>query len=185
MDIFSQMEWDSSDDGLDAFMSSQESESPELTPTTSKFSEHEFSCHCCYDILVNPTTLTCGHNFCRHCLALWWESSHKNECPECREKWEGFPKINILLRCAFHCLMWPHCSHFSNMQKTQYRCRFGHFAMHKTHFALLYLTLVLVLSSQGMQLTNCSAALFNRGEQRSKRTPKSPAVCWPSRGSGL
>ncbi|KAJ3614896.1 hypothetical protein NHX12_018465 [Muraenolepis orangiensis] len=61
-------------------------------------SESEVSCHCCYDILVNPTTLNCGHNFCRHCLALWWESSHKNECPECREKWQGFPKVNILLR---------------------------------------------------------------------------------------
>uniref|UniRef100_A0A3Q2PJI7 Bifunctional apoptosis regulator n=1 Tax=Fundulus heteroclitus TaxID=8078 RepID=A0A3Q2PJI7_FUNHE len=69
-------------------------------PRTSNISEAEFSCHCCYDILVNPTTLTCGHNFCRHCLALWWESSRKNECPECREKWEGFPKINILLRDA-------------------------------------------------------------------------------------
>lgn len=133
------MEWDSSDDGLDAFMSSQESEFPELTPTTSKISENEFSCHCCYDILVNPTTLTCGHNFCRHCLALWWESSHKNECPECREKWEGFPKINILLRCAFHCLMWLHYSHFSNMQKTQYKCRFGYFAMHKNTFCFVAL----------------------------------------------
>ncbi|XP_048723710.1 bifunctional apoptosis regulator isoform X2 [Lepidochelys kempii] len=60
----------------------------------------EFSCHCCYDILVNPTTLNCGHSFCRHCLALWWVSSKKNECPECREKWEGFPKVNILLRDA-------------------------------------------------------------------------------------
>uniref|UniRef100_A0A5F9CC76 Bifunctional apoptosis regulator n=1 Tax=Oryctolagus cuniculus TaxID=9986 RepID=A0A5F9CC76_RABIT len=58
----------------------------------------EFSCHCCYDILVNPTTLNCGHSFCRHCLALWWVSSKKTECPECREKWEGFPKVNILLR---------------------------------------------------------------------------------------
>ena len=63
-------------------------------------SDHDFSCHCCYDILVNPTTLNCGHTFCRHCLALWWESSRKNECPECREKWEGFPKVNILLRDA-------------------------------------------------------------------------------------
>ncbi|CAM5143441.1 unnamed protein product [Eretmochelys imbricata] len=63
-------------------------------------SVNEFSCHCCYDILVNPTTLNCGHSFCRHCLALWWVSSKKNECPECREKWEGFPKVNILLRDA-------------------------------------------------------------------------------------
>ncbi|XP_028669702.1 bifunctional apoptosis regulator-like isoform X1 [Erpetoichthys calabaricus] len=63
-------------------------------------SELEFSCHCCYDILINPTTLNCGHSFCRHCLALWWDSSKKTECPECREKWEGFPKVNILLRNA-------------------------------------------------------------------------------------
>ncbi|NWI73142.1 BFAR regulator, partial [Dryoscopus gambensis] len=63
-----------------------------------QISVSEFLCHCCYDILVNPTTLNCGHSFCRHCLALWWVSSKKNECPECREKWEGFPKVNILLR---------------------------------------------------------------------------------------
>ncbi|XP_053327664.1 bifunctional apoptosis regulator [Spea bombifrons] len=63
-----------------------------------KISVSEFSCHCCYDILVNPTTLNCGHSFCRHCLALWWVSSKKTECPECRDKWEGFPKVNILLR---------------------------------------------------------------------------------------
>ncbi|MEE6498339.1 hypothetical protein FKM82_003049 [Ascaphus truei] len=62
-----------------------------------QISVSEFSCHCCYDILVNPTTLNCGHSFCRHCLALWWVSSKKTECPECRDKWEGFPKVNILL----------------------------------------------------------------------------------------
>ncbi|XP_062999422.1 bifunctional apoptosis regulator [Elgaria multicarinata webbii] len=65
-----------------------------------QISAGEFSCHCCYDILVDPTTLNCGHSFCRHCLALWWTSSKKNECPECRGKWEGFPKVNILLRDA-------------------------------------------------------------------------------------
>lgn len=99
-----QMEWDLSDDSLGAltYNPPQLSEPPQLNPATANISEQEFSCHCCYDFLVNPTTLTCGHNFCRHCLALWWESSHKNECPECREKWEGFPKINILLRYAFH-----------------------------------------------------------------------------------
>ncbi|XP_020664078.3 bifunctional apoptosis regulator [Pogona vitticeps] len=65
-----------------------------------RISISEFSCHCCYDILVDPTTLNCGHSFCRHCLALWWAASKKQECPECREKWEGFPKVNILLRDA-------------------------------------------------------------------------------------
>ncbi|KAF6123243.1 bifunctional apoptosis regulator [Phyllostomus discolor] len=69
-----------------------------LKSTSPQISVSEFSCHCCYDILINPTTLNCGHSFCRHCLALWWASSKKTECPECREKWEGFPKVNILLR---------------------------------------------------------------------------------------
>ncbi|KAM3864615.1 bifunctional apoptosis regulator-like [Diretmus argenteus] len=97
-----QTERDSSDGGLGVLKddSPPSSESLPPLPDSSSISEHEFSCHCCYDILVNPTTLNCGHNFCRHCLALWWESSHKNECPECREKWEGFPKVNILLRDA-------------------------------------------------------------------------------------
>ncbi|XP_053413647.1 bifunctional apoptosis regulator isoform X3 [Nycticebus coucang] len=42
-----------------------------LKSTSPQISIREFSCHCCYDILVNPTTLNCGHSFCRHCLALW------------------------------------------------------------------------------------------------------------------
>ncbi|XP_049981748.1 bifunctional apoptosis regulator isoform X2 [Alexandromys fortis] len=77
----------------DLDITGQEEEGP-----GSQISVSEFSCPCCYDTLVNPTTLNCGHSFCRHCLALWWMSSKKTECPECREKWEGFPKVNILLR---------------------------------------------------------------------------------------
>lgn len=101
LDMLHQMECNKADDFMDdlSYLSECSQQKP---AATSSISEHEFSCHCCYDILVNPTTLTCGHNFCRHCLALWWESSHKNECPGCREKWEGFPKINILLRYASH-----------------------------------------------------------------------------------
>ncbi|XP_059887762.1 bifunctional apoptosis regulator isoform X1 [Delphinus delphis] len=83
----------------DLNMTSLEEEDP-LQSSSPRISVREFSCHCCYDILVNPTTLNCGHSFCRHCLALWWASSKKTECPECREKWEGFPKVNILLRDA-------------------------------------------------------------------------------------
>ncbi|GAB1300016.1 Bifunctional apoptosis regulator [Apodemus speciosus] len=80
-------------------MREQEEDHP-VRSSGPQISVSEFSCHCCYDTLVNPTTLNCGHSFCRHCLALWWMSSKKTECPECREKWEGFPKVNILLRDA-------------------------------------------------------------------------------------
>ncbi|KAG8432931.1 hypothetical protein GDO86_017265 [Hymenochirus boettgeri] len=82
----------------DVKLDSNKSDCNAIAKLDRKISVSEFSCHCCYDILVNPTTLNCGHSFCRHCLALWWISSNKTECPECRDKWEGFPKVNILLR---------------------------------------------------------------------------------------
>ncbi|KAI2645194.1 Bifunctional apoptosis regulator [Labeo rohita] len=77
-----------------------ESALSELDEDTEELSAPEFTCHCCYEVLVDPTTLNCGHSFCRHCLAQWLHSSQRNECPECRERWQGFPRINILLRDA-------------------------------------------------------------------------------------
>lgn len=62
-------------------------------------SENEdFLCGCCMDLMVQPTTLTCGHSFCRLCIANWYLSSKKMECPQCRSPWTGNPQINITLR---------------------------------------------------------------------------------------
>ncbi|XP_053499445.1 bifunctional apoptosis regulator-like [Ictalurus furcatus] len=58
----------------------------------------EVTCLCCYDVLLDPTTLSCGHSFCRHCLAMWVQSSRKTMCPTCRRIWHGFPKVNISFR---------------------------------------------------------------------------------------
>lgn len=58
----------------------------------------EVTCLCCYDVLLDPTTLSCGHSFCRHCLAMWVQSSRKSMCPTCRRIWHGFPKVNISFR---------------------------------------------------------------------------------------
>lgn len=58
----------------------------------------DFLCSCCYDLMVQPTTLTCGHSFCRLCIAQWYMSSKKSECPQCRSTWTGNPQVNITLR---------------------------------------------------------------------------------------
>ncbi|XP_046854723.1 bifunctional apoptosis regulator-like [Xenia sp. Carnegie-2017] len=58
----------------------------------------ELECGCCCELLCNPTTLTCGHSFCRYCLAKWFVTSNKPECPLCRQTWSGFPQVNITLR---------------------------------------------------------------------------------------
>lgn len=61
-------------------------------------SDGTFTCGCCYELMVEPTTLNCGHSFCRICLAKWWKSSGKTTCPGCRQPWKGFPRVNIILR---------------------------------------------------------------------------------------
>ena len=64
--------------------------------------EDDFKCNVCFEILVNPTSLSCGHSICRYCLAQWWESSRKATCPECRQVWQGFPKVNVTLMSNHH-----------------------------------------------------------------------------------
>lgn len=61
-------------------------------------SEQDLQCSCCFELMVEPTTLNCGHSFCRFCLAQWWDASKHSTCPECRQPWVGFPKVNIVLR---------------------------------------------------------------------------------------
>ena len=73
--------------------------SKEKTEGTEDLSE-DFTCCCCYDLLLEPTTLTCGHTFCRFCLANWWSTSRKAECLQCRRPYNEFPSVNFTLRSA-------------------------------------------------------------------------------------
>ncbi|XP_059827065.1 nuclear factor 7, brain-like isoform X2 [Hypanus sabinus] len=43
-------------------------------------------CPICLDFFSNPVILECGHNFCRSCITLYWESTERDTCPECRAK---------------------------------------------------------------------------------------------------
>ena len=42
----------------------------------------ELDCLVCYNLMLDPTTTTCGHTFCRRCLARVMD--HSNICPFCR-----------------------------------------------------------------------------------------------------
>ncbi|KAH9504075.1 hypothetical protein Btru_067679 [Bulinus truncatus] len=67
--------------------------------------EAEFSCSVCFQLAVQPTTLTCGHTSCRICLAKWYFNSKKKECPLCRQVYEGHPKVNTQIRNTVKKLM--------------------------------------------------------------------------------
>uniref|UniRef100_A0A672GC77 RING-type domain-containing protein n=1 Tax=Salarias fasciatus TaxID=181472 RepID=A0A672GC77_SALFA len=56
------------------------------------------ACLCCWDVLVDPVTLLCQHTFCLHCLALWFDVSERDVCPQCLEEWFIYPEIDVELR---------------------------------------------------------------------------------------
>merc|ERR1719399_810161 len=72
----------------------------------------DFMCGVCKDVLLAPCTLTCGHNFCQHCLyQALYEVDHlgyavlrsqADRCPLCRSSTGllhlPLPKVNGLLR---------------------------------------------------------------------------------------
>ena len=45
--------------------------------------ESEFDCQICLDIMVEPSTTSCGHTFCRSCLVKYL--GEKLACPMCRK----------------------------------------------------------------------------------------------------
>ncbi|XP_039390393.1 RING finger protein 112-like isoform X2 [Mauremys reevesii] len=46
----------------------------------------DVTCSICLDVLNDPVSIECGHNFCRGCLAAHWHmvSAWRSQCPECR-----------------------------------------------------------------------------------------------------
>nr|XP_055075340.1 E3 ubiquitin/ISG15 ligase TRIM25-like [Misgurnus anguillicaudatus] len=57
-------------------------------------------CSICLDVLNDPVSTQCGHNFCKICLNTHWDNSQDCKCPNCRETFEKRPelKINTTLR---------------------------------------------------------------------------------------
>ncbi|XP_013421388.2 bifunctional apoptosis regulator-like [Lingula anatina] len=47
--------------------------------------EMDSNCPVCFEMLIDPTTLNCGHNVCRHCLAQWYLSGQRQNCPVCHQ----------------------------------------------------------------------------------------------------
>ena len=59
-------------------------------------------CVLCYQVLLDPVSLLCGHTFCQVCLVRMKMTRpfpfNNNDCPMCRKPWADIPAVNIILR---------------------------------------------------------------------------------------
>lgn len=62
--------------------SSTKSNTHSITTDVAQKLQDELSCPICQDILYNPVSLLCGHNFCFACLDWWLECAHQQEQEE-------------------------------------------------------------------------------------------------------
>ena len=67
-------------------------------------------CSICYEIMANPSSLSCGHGACLVCLKEWFRRGG-TDCPTCRKAISGQVKagltVNITLRQALQALIPP------------------------------------------------------------------------------
>ncbi|XP_039515327.1 E3 ubiquitin/ISG15 ligase TRIM25-like isoform X2 [Pimephales promelas] len=52
-------------------------------------------CNICLEVLTDPVTTSCGHNFCSICIKAFWESGQLFLCPLCKEDFESKPELKI------------------------------------------------------------------------------------------
>ncbi|XP_044198280.1 E3 ubiquitin-protein ligase TRIM39-like [Thunnus albacares] len=58
-------------------------------------SEDQFLCSICLDVLTDPVTTPCGHNFCKNCITEHWNSNDQYLCPMCKEVFYTRPKLKV------------------------------------------------------------------------------------------
>lgn len=61
--------------------------------------ESILNCVICSEYMSEPTTMKCGHSFCRQCILKWFCQYKHSYCPVCRQKVsKHMPYVNISLK---------------------------------------------------------------------------------------
>lgn len=59
------------------------------------------TCTICHDVLLDPVTTPCGHNYCKMCLDRWLKRCHKCPLDNC-----PLPKVDFEVNRVLQKLLW-------------------------------------------------------------------------------
>ncbi|KAI4877474.1 hypothetical protein NFI96_030848, partial [Prochilodus magdalenae] len=63
----------------------------------SLLTEDHFRCLICADILKEPVSIPCGHNYCKTCIQSYWTKPTRTgsfSCPQCRKRFRTRPALD-------------------------------------------------------------------------------------------
>ncbi|XP_034549036.1 E3 ubiquitin-protein ligase TRIM68-like [Notolabrus celidotus] len=67
----------------------------DMATTGSVLTEEQLLCPICLDLLNQPVSTPCGHNFCRDCIQGYWQSANLSQCPVCKQKFCRMPELKV------------------------------------------------------------------------------------------
>ncbi|XP_072255003.1 E3 ubiquitin-protein ligase TRIM11-like [Pyxicephalus adspersus] len=76
--------------------------------------QQELKCCICLNIYTEPTTLPCGHTFCKQCIQKTFQMSIHPSCPECRQRFPSGMELNINMKMY-------NITEYLNSGKTKYQ----------------------------------------------------------------
>ena len=72
-----------------------------MSSPRSLLSEEQFKCSICLDVFTESVSITCGHNFCKACIAMYCQCDNMCQCPFCMEQFYGEPDFKKLDKQEF------------------------------------------------------------------------------------